>query len=230
MSNWKDIIGPLKKTDAFIHAYNYQKLQRQKGINVFPPQKDLFNAFSYTPFSKLKVVIIGQDPYHEKGQAMGLSFSVPVGTPIPPSLRNIYRELQTDIPGFEIPNHGNLIPWARQGVLLLNAVLSVDENMAGSHRGIGWEEFTDDVIMTLKEKCDNLVFILWGGYAQKKGSRIDPSKHLILNGAHPSPLSANRGGFFGNHYFSRTNQYLLSKDISPIDWRLPLFLDGSEEL
>ena len=180
--------------------------------------------------SKLKVVIIGQDPYHEKGQAMGLSFSVPVGTPIPPSLRNIYRELQSDIPGFEIPNHGNLIPWARQGVLLLNAVLSVDENMAGSHRGIGWEEFTDDVIMTLNEKCDNLVFILWGGYAQKKGSRIDPSKHLILTGAHPSPLSANRGGFFGNHYFSRTNQYLLSKYISPIDWRLPLFLDGSEEL
>ena len=230
MNNWKDIIGPLKKTDAFINAYNYQKQQRLKGINVFPPQKDLFNAFSYTPFQKLKVVIIGQDPYHEKGQAMGLCFSVPVGIAIPPSLRNIYRELCDDIPGFEVPNHGNLIPWARQGVLLLNSVLSVDENQAGSHRGVGWEEFTDDVIKTLSDKCENLVFILWGGYAQRKGSRIDTSKHLVLTGAHPSPLSANRGGFFGNHYFSKTNSYLTSRGISPIDWRLPVFLDGTEEL
>ncbi len=230
MNSWKDIIGPLKKTDAFIHAYNFQKQQRQQGINIFPPQNDMFNAFVYTPLSKLKVVIIGQDPYHEKGQAMGLCFSVPVGVTIPPSLRNIYKELCDDIPGFEIPNHGNLIPWARQGVLLLNAVLSVEENKAGSHSGIGWEVFTDDVINTLSEKCENLVFILWGNYAQKKGARIDSSKHLILKGAHPSPLSANRGGFFGNHYFSSCNNYLISKGVTPIDWRLPVYLDGTEEI
>ena len=225
---WKNqLAGEFEKPyfTALVNTVRQEYVQ----YRCFPPGKLIFNAFNLCPFDKVRVVIIGQDPYHEQGQAMGLSFSVPDGVPMPPSLINIFKEIELDL-GTPIPLSGNLTRWAQQGVLLLNATLTVREHIAASHQHKGWEEFTDDVIMTLSEKCDNLVFILWGGYAQKKGSRIDPSKHLILTGAHPSPLSANRGGFFGNHYFSRTNQYLLSKDISPIDWRLPLFLDGSEEL
>ncbi len=230
MSDWKDIIGKLKQTDYFRNAYGFVKEQRAKGITIFPPEKDIFNAFSYTPLDKLKVVIIGQDPYHEPGQAMGLCFSVPVGVPVPPSLKNIYKELTTDIPGYKIPNHGNLVPWARQGVLLLNSVLTVEANKAASHANIGWELFTDGVIEAVSESLDNVVFMLWGNYARKKGARIDRSRHLVLEGSHPSPLGANRGGFFGGHYFSLANQYLIEHGKKPIDWQLPEFLDGTEEL
>ena len=230
MATWKDLIGPLKSTPSFLHAYPLQKERRAEGVVVFPPAKDIFNAFTYTPLNKLKVVLIGQDPYHEPNQAMGLSFSVPVGVAIPPSLKNIYKELANDIAGFEIPNHGNLIPWARQGVLLLNSVLTVEQGQAGSHARIGWEEFTSAVIFELSKQCEHLVFMLFGAYAQKKGASIDGSKHLILKGAHPSPLSANQGGFFGGAYFSQCNAYLIANHIKPIDWRLPPFLDGSEEL
>lgn len=229
MQTWKDIIGPLKQTDFFKNALAYQKQQRLIGKNVFPPEDQIFNAFVYTPLEKLKVVIIGQDPYHEKGQAMGLSFSVPVGVPVPRSLCNIYKELSDDIPGFKIPNHGNLIPWARQGVLLLNTVLTVDESEANSHKGQGWELFTDEVIKAISTSCSNIVFLLWGNNAIAKSSLIDSSKHLILSSAHPSPLSASRG-FFGNHHFSKTNEYLSSCGKRPINWQLPEFLDGTEEL
>jgi uracil-DNA glycosylase len=229
MANWADIIGPLKKSDAFLNAFNYQKQRRAEGFNVYPKGKDIFNAFSYAPFEKLKVVIIGQDPYHEENQAMGLSFSVPVGVQIPPSLRNIYKELSLEIPGFTIPNHGNLIPWARQGVLLLNAVLTVEQGEANSHQGRGWEQFTDDVIKAINDKTDHVVFLLWGNPAQKKGACIDTSRHLVLKSAHPSPLSASRG-FIGNNHFLLANKYLTENGKKTIDWQLPLILDGSEEL
>lgn len=229
MKEWKDIIGPLKQTDAFKHAYAYQKSLRAQGISVYPPEKDLFNAFKYTNLNDLKVVIIGQDPYHEEGEAMGLSFSVPVGVKIPPSLRNIYKELAMEYPGYIIPNHGNLIAWARQGVLLLNTVLSVTAQQANSHKGQGWEEFTDGVIKALNDNSENLVFLLWGNPAIKKGSVIDTDRHCVLACAHPSPLSASRG-FFGCGHFKKANEYLSLKGKRPIDWQLPEYLDGSEEL
>lgn len=229
MLTWKDIIGPLKTTDAFKHAYAYQNERRKAGVAVFPPKDEIFNAFVYTPFNKLKVVILGQDPYHDPGQAMGLAFSVHTNTPIPPSLRNIYKELSADIEGFVTPSHGNLIPWARQGVLMLNAVLTVESGEANSHKNQGWEQFTDDVIATLNDRCENLVFMLWGNPAQVKGAKIDPQKHLILKSAHPSPLSASRG-FFGNHHFSLANEYLIKHHKKAIDWQLPIQLVGDEEL
>lgn len=229
MTQWADIIGPFKKTPEFIHAYNYQKERRAQGFNVLPPQKDIFNAFVYTPFDKLKVAILGQDPYPTPGVAMGLSFSVHTGTRVPQSLNNIYKELCNDIPGYKVPDHGNLIPWARQGVLLLNSVLTVEAGESNCHKGQGWEKFTDDVIKAINDMCNNIVFILWGRDAQVKGAQIDPNKHLILKSAHPSPMSASRG-FFGNHQFSTTNQYLLEHGKKPIDWQLPLHLEGDEEL
>ena len=229
MSTWKDIIGPLKKTDFFKHAYNFQKQRRKAGVKVFPKENEIFNAFTYTPFDKLKVVILGQDPYHEQGQAMGLAFSVNTNIPVPRSLCNIYKELTTDIPGFQIPNHGNLIAWARQGVLLLNTVLTVDEGKANSHQNQGWEQFTDEVISLINSKCKHLVFMLWGNPAQQKGAKIDESRHLVLKSAHPSPLSASRG-FFGCKHFSKCNQYLIEQGKKPIDWQLPLNLAGDEEL
>lgn len=229
MATWKDIIGPLKNTETFRHAYAYQKARRASGVEVFPPQKDIFNAFAYTPFDRLKVVIIGQDPYQTPGFAMGLAFSVNVGVEIPRSLQNIYKELTTDIPGFQAPDHGNLVPWARQGVLLLNSVLTVDSGESNSHQHQGWEEFTDGVIRAINDRCDHVVFMLWGKPAQLKGAKIDPFKHCILKTAHPSPLSASRG-FFGCHHFSAANKYLVSHGKKPIDWQLPLHLDGTEEL
>lgn len=229
MANWKDIIGPLKNTETFKHAYAFQKARREQGVTVFPPQKDIFNAFAYTPFDKLKVVILGQDPYQTPGFAMGLSFSVNVGIEIPRSLQNIYKELSTDIPGFQIPDHGNLIPWARQGVLLLNSVLTVDCGESNSHRHQGWEDFTDGVIRAINDRCENIVFMLWGKPAQQKGSQIDQFKHCVLRAAHPSPLSASRG-FFGCHHFSAANNYLIAHHKKPIDWQLPLHLEGTEEL
>ena len=183
----------------------------------YPPGRLIFNAFNLCPFDSVKVVIIGQDPYHEAGQAMGLSFSVPDGVAMPPSLQNIFKEIQGDL-GIGVPQSGNLTRWAEQGVLLLNATLTVRAHQAGSHQRHGWERFTDAAISRLSEGRDHLVFILWGGYARSKASLIDRSRHLMLESVHPSPLSANRGGWFGNHHFSRCNEYLAGHGMGPINW------------
>lgn len=182
---------------------------------TYPPPACIFNALDMTPFDAVKVVILGQDPYHGKGQAHGLAFSVPEGVPVPPSLRNIFTEVKADVGGVDTST--NLSRWAQQGVLLLNATLTVREGEAGSHQGKGWEEFTDAVIRTLAENKDNLVFILWGNYARKKGSFIDRERHCVIESAHPSPLSANQG-FFGSRPFSRANAYLTAHGVEPIVW------------
>jgi len=183
----------------------------------FPEGTDIFEAFNRTPFDKVKVVILGQDPYHGLKQAHGLCFSVNEGIPIPPSLKNIYKEIENDL-GNPVPVTGNLEHWADQGVLLLNAVLTVRAKQAGSHKKKGWETFTDSVIKLISEKKENVVFLLWGDYAKKKGAKIDSSKHLILTSGHPSPLSANRGYWFGNEHFSKTNDYLIKHGKEPINW------------
>lgn len=183
----------------------------------FPDRENIFKAFELSPFEKTKVVIIGQDPYHGRGQAHGLCFSVQPHASVPPSLRNIYREIHEDI-GKPVPDGGNLKHWAEQGVLMLNATLTVRAGQAGSHSRKGWEKFTDAVIKILSHEKENLVFLLWGGPAQKKGKSIDASKHLVLTSGHPSPLAANRGYWFGNRHFSKTNQYLVSTGKEPIDW------------
>ncbi len=183
---------------------------------VFPPARLIFNAFDSCPFDEVKVVIVGQDPYHEPGQAHGLCFSVNEGIQLPPSLVNIYKEIENDL-GKAVPRSGNLEKWARQGVFLLNATLTVQAHRAGSHQGKGWEEFTDAAIRHLAEERDHLVFILWGAYAQRKGERIDTNRHLVLRSPHPSPLSAHRG-FFGNKHFSKANDYLFATGKEPIDW------------
>ena len=183
---------------------------------IYPPPKMIFNAFNFTPFNQTKVVIVGQDPYHQPHQANGLCFSVNDGIRIPPSLVNIYKEINLDL-GTPIPASGNLERWAKQGVLLLNATLTVRAGAAGSHQGKGWEQFTDSVIESLSTDRNNLVFMLWGAYAQKKGATIDQSKHLVMRSPHPSPLSAHRG-FFGNKHFSKANEYLISKGKRPIEW------------
>ncbi|MCQ2307398.1 MAG: uracil-DNA glycosylase [Bacteroidales bacterium] len=191
-------------------------IEEKKNHIVYPPSRLIFNAFNLTPFDKVKVVILGQDPYHNVGQAHGLAFSVPDGIQPPPSLQNIFKELNSDI-GMEIPKKGNLENWAKEGVLLLNASLTVRANMAASHARIGWQQFTDAAIRALSDKKEHLVFILWGNYAIAKENLIDHSKHLVLKTVHPSPLSANRG-FFGCHHFSRTNQYLINNGIQPVNW------------
>ena len=206
--------------DEFHQPY-YAKLyktvmQEYQTRKIFPPADDMFNAFHFTPLSQVKVVILGQDPYHNDGQAHGLCFSVKRDVEVPPSLVNIYQELHDDL-GCYIPDNGYLEKWAKQGVLMLNTVLTVRAHQANSHRGIGWEQFTDAVIHRLAEEREHLVFILWGSYAQRKGDFIDRSKHLVLKSPHPSPLSAHRG-FFGNKHFSRTNEYLRSYGIEPIQW------------
>lgn len=183
---------------------------------IFPPGRQIFAAFDSTPFPDVKVVILGQDPYHDVGQANGLCFSVNDGIPFPPSLRNIFKEIESDI-GTPIPQSGDLSRWAKQGVLLLNATLTVEAHRAGSHQRRGWEEFTDQVINHLATKRNNIVFILWGSYAIGKGAFIDRNRHLVLTSVHPSPLSAHRG-FFGNHHFSRANQYLIEHGKTPIEW------------
>ena len=183
----------------------------------FPPSRLVFNAFNLCPFNEVKVVIMGQDPYHEPGQAMGLSFSVPEGVAIPPSLQNIFKEIQADL-GKSLPTSGDLTRWASQGVLLLNATLTVQAHVANSHQGLGWSVFTDAAIRALSAHREHLVFMLWGGYARSKRSLIDGQRHLILESVHPSPLSANRGGWFGNHHFSRCNAYLRSHGLTEIDW------------
>lgn len=193
--------------------------EKTAGKTIYPPGALWFNALNHTPFSKVKVVIIGQDPYHGPHQAHGLCFSVLEGIQPPPSLVNIFSEIKRDL-GIEPPSHGNLTAWADQGVLLMNAVLTVEQNKAGAHQGKGWETFTDRVITLLNEQREHLVFLLWGSYAQKKGALIDRKRHLVLTSPHPSPLSAYRG-FVGNGHFSKTNAYLLSNNQTAIDWQLP---------
>ncbi len=192
--------------------------EKQQGKVIYPASDLIFNALNTTPFDSVKVVILGQDPYHGPGQAHGLCFSVLPGVRTPPSLQNIFKELQQDT-GFTIPANGYLQPWAEQGVLLLNATLTVEQNRAGSHQGKGWEQFTDKAIQLLNEKREGLVFLLWGSYAQKKGQFIDTNKHLVLKAPHPSPLSAHRG-FFGTRHFSKANTYLQNNRLSPINWEL----------
>ena len=195
-------------------------IERKKAnITIFPPGKQYFTAFNATPFENVKVVILGQDPYHGPGQAHGLCFSVLPGMPLPPSLVNIFKEINNDL-NIPRPDNGYLLPWAEQGVFMLNAVLTVEQGRANAHQGKGWEQFTDAAIQQLSERRDSLVFLLWGSYAQKKGQFIDNNKHLILKCPHPSPLSAHRG-FLGCQHFSKTNAYLLSKGKTPIDWQLP---------
>ncbi len=202
----------MQKLRAFLAA------EKTAGKILYPPGALWFNALNHTPFSKVKVVIIGQDPYHGPHQAHGLCFSVLEGIQPPPSLVNIFSEIKRDL-GIEPPSHGNLTAWADQGVLLMNAVLTVEQNKAGAHQGKGWETFTDRVITLLNEQREHLVFLLWGSYAQKKGALIDRKKHLVLTSPHPSPLSAYRG-FVGNGHFSKTNTYLLSNNQAAIDWQL----------
>lgn len=193
--------------------------EKQKGLSVYPKGADIFNALNITPFDKVKVVILGQDPYHGVNQAHGLSFSVQKGITTPPSLKNIYKELETDIEGFKTPQHGNLLQWAEQGVLLLNATLTVRASEAGSHQNRGWEIFTDEIIKALSQKRDHIIFLLWGKYAQQKATLIDQKKHYVLTAAHPSPFSAYNG-FFGSKHFSKANQLLVQNNLAPIDWKI----------
>lgn len=193
--------------------------EKEKGATIYPKGADIFNALNHTPFDKVKVVILGQDPYHGTGQAHGLSFSVQKGMTVPPSLKNIYKELATDILGFTIPAHGDLTQWADEGVLLLNATLTVRAHEAGSHQGKGWETFTDKIISELSEKRTGLVFLLWGRYAQNKSALIDGTKHTIIKAAHPSPFSAYNG-FLGTGPFSKTNAKLIAQGQSPVNWQI----------
>lgn len=215
---WKEALQPAFERASFHNLVLHLKTEKATGQVIYPPGSLLFNAFSKTPFPGVKAVILGQDPYHGPGQAMGLSFSVPRGISPPPSLVNIFKELKADV-GMKIPGHGDLTAWAEQGVLLLNAALTVRANEPNSHSRIGWHEFTDQVIKTLSEKRSGLVFLLWGRFAQDKSPLIDETKHLILKAAHPSPYSADKG-FFGCRHFSKANRFLMDNGYAPIDWHL----------
>jgi uracil-DNA glycosylase len=214
--SWKNILQPEFEKPYFEELTQFVKEQYVKN-SCFPPGNKIFEAFNLCALEDLKVVIIGQDPYHDVGQAHGLCFSVNEGIKHPPSLINIFKEIEMDL-NIPYPKSGNLERWARQGVLLLNATLTVKAHNAGSHQKKGWEKFTDAVIEEISEKQKNVVFLLWGGYAKKKGLKIDKNKHCILTSGHPSPLSANRGYWFGNKHFSKTNNYLLNKGLSKINW------------
>lgn len=214
--SWQQHIGAEFNKPYFANLASFVK-QEYATTTCYPPGQLIFNAFNLCPFDKVKVVIIGQDPYHEPMQAQGLSFSVADGVALPPSLQNIFKEINNDL-GKPMPQSGDLTRWARQGVLLLNATLTVRAHQAASHQRHGWEQFTDAVISTLNSQCDHLVFILWGGYARSKASLIDRSRHMVLESVHPSPLSANRGGWFGNHHFSKCNADLREHGIQEIDW------------
>lgn len=222
MQTWKEAIGEEKQQDYFQYILQYVQNERRAGKIIYPPQHEVFSAFALTEFSAVKVVILGQDPYHGPNQAHGLSFSVKPGIAPPPSLMNMYKELAQDV-GFQIPQHGYLVDWAKQGVLLLNTVLTVEQGKAHSHANIGWEQFTDKVIHQLNQHRENLVFLLWGSHAQKKGQFIDRTRHCVLTAPHPSPLSAHRG-FLGCRHFSKTNDYLRQRGIEQIEWQLPLAL------
>jgi len=217
--SWKNAL-----VDEFQQAYFAvikQSLlyEKKQGISIYPPGKLIFNAFNLTPFNKVKVVILGQDPYHGQGQAHGLSFSVPDGVAPPPSLKNIYKEIKNNYPNFAIPASGNLTSWANQGVFLLNAMLTVQASKPASHQKLGWQSFTDAVIKALSKKRENLVFMLWGKFAQSKGHLIDFEKHLVLTSPHPSPFSAH-SGFFGNQHFMKANTYLANNGITEVDWQV----------
>ncbi|MDR4931938.1 uracil-DNA glycosylase [Segatella bryantii] len=214
--SWKAHIGEEFDKQYFVNLTNYVR-EEYLHYRCFPPGNKIFNAFNLCPFDQVKVVIIGQDPYHEMGQAMGLSFSVPEGILMPPSLINIFKEIQMDL-GKSMPANGDLTRWAQQGVLLLNATLTVREHQANSHQKLGWNQFTDAAIKALNRDREHIVYLLWGGYARSKAALIDSSKNLVLQAVHPSPLSANRGGWFGNHHFSRCNEYLQQQGETPIEW------------
>jgi uracil-DNA glycosylase len=217
-SSWKEALREEFKKPYFKQIASHLKIEKKQGKVIYPPGAYIFNAFECTPLDKVKVVIIGQDPYHGPGQAHGLCFSVQAGVPPPPSLVNIYKELQYDI-GLEVPPHGDLTKWARQGVFLLNASLSVRAGEPMSHSKIGWNVFTDEVIKKISKERKHVVFLLWGKFAQEKQYLIDETKHLVLKAAHPSPLSAH-AGFFGSKHFSKANAWLMSKGIDPVDWSL----------
>jgi uracil-DNA glycosylase len=219
VTSWAELLGEQQALAYFQQILHVVQQQRDAGKIIYPPQEDVYNAFRYTELDKVKVVILGQDPYHGPSQAHGLSFSVRKGIKPPPSLLNIYKELAQDIAGFVIPVHGCLQNWAEQGVLLLNTVLTVEQGKAHSHAKIGWEQFTDAVIARLSEQRSGLVFLLWGSHAQRKGSVIDRSKHHVLCAPHPSPLSAYRG-FLGCKHFSQANELIQQQGLAPINWQL----------
>lgn len=219
MMTWTEALASEKATPYFRELMLHVQAEREAGKVIYPPKEDVFNAFAMTALEDIRVVILGQDPYHGPHQAHGLCFSVLPGVKIPPSLRNIYKELADDIDGFSIPNHGTLSPWAEQGVLLLNTVLTVEQGKAHSHAKLGWETFTDKVIEVVNQHCSNVVFLLWGSHAQKKGNTINREKHHVLHAPHPSPLSAHRG-FFGSKPFSQTNQLLTESGKAPIQWQV----------
>lgn len=218
-SSWKSRVGEYLKHADMRTLSAFLRERRAQGARIYPPGPQIFAAFDATPFDAVKVVVLGQDPYHGAGQAHGLCFSVRPGVAVPPSLDNIFKEIQRDL-GIARPDHGCLTPWAERGVLLLNAVLTVEDGRAGAHQGKGWEGFTDHVVETLNREREGLVFLLWGSYAQAKGKVIDPGRHRVLKAPHPSPLSAHRG-FLGCGHFSATNEYLRRHGQTPIDWSLP---------
>ncbi len=216
---WKAALNAEFEQLYFSEMVNFIKEEKAKGAIIYPPGSLLFNAFEKTPFDKVKVVVLGQDPYHGTGQAHGLCFSVPMGVKPPPSLVNIFKEIKNEFPDFQIPEHGNLEKWAAQGVFLLNAILTVKANQPASHSQIGWQKFTDAVIRKISAEKSGIVFLLWGKFAQEKAALIDDSKHHILKAAHPSPFSAY-AGFFGCKHFSKTNELLIQQGLPPIDWNL----------
>lgn len=216
--SWLAVIGNELEKPYMQALRHFLKEEKTDGKVIYPPSSLIFNAFNHAPFDKVRVVIIGQDPYHGPNQAHGLSFSVPNGVALPASLLNIYKEISADL-NIKMSRNGDLTAWADQGVLLLNAILTVEKAKAGAHQGKGWEAFTDVAIAALNEHREGLVFVLWGSYAQKKGAFIDEKNHLVLKSVHPSPLSAHRG-FFGNHQFSQINQYLVQKGQTPINWQI----------
>ena len=218
IGDWSKYLSVEKEKEYFRNLYTF--LNNRSTFDIYPPRGSWFKAFEYSSFTSTRVIILGQDPYHGEGQAEGLSFSVPKGITIPPSLRNIYKELNSDEVDFSQPEHGNLVSWAQQGVLLLNSVLTVEKNSPAAHANHGWEIFTDQVIRILNDNKQHLVFILWGAYANKKSELIDSDRHLILSSPHPSPFSAHKG-FFGCKHFSQANEYLLSTKQQPISWSIP---------
>lgn len=214
--SWKNKLQEEFEKDYMKNLKSFLQIQKTEKKDIFPLGSEYFAALNLTPFDKVKIVIMGQDPYHGPRQAHGLAFSVKPGTPLPPSLKNIFKELQSDL-GIAVPNTGNLERWGQQGVLLLNSVLTVEDGKAAAHQKKGWEQFTNKIIEVVNENCDHVVFILWGAYAQKKAAFVDRKKHLILESVHPSPLSSHRG-FFGSKPFSKTNVWLKSKGLKPIQW------------
>jgi uracil-DNA glycosylase len=218
-SSWQRVLGEELTQPYFVELMAFVEAERAQH-QVFPPADDVFSAFELTPFDAVRAVLLGQDPYHDDGQAHGLCFSVKPGVRPPPSLVNMFKELRSEDPAFEVPKHGYLVPWAKQGLLMLNAVLTVRAHQPNSHKDRGWERFTDAAIRTLSERAEPVVFVLWGGYAKKKAKLIDGSRHVIIQGTHPSPLSANQG-FFGSKPFGTINAALAQLGKAPIDWTLP---------